>query len=175
MVSWSTTSQEIQDAAALCLPRIHYEILNILYSGDNISSVLWHICRVLLLLPHTSHCFQSKISSWTLAQRPCQNQWMCLYTFKHQVLASRRESFCCSLVFSKGLFPNAQGTMLLQNKKSWVFPLNAHTLCENLRGFIWENREGLHQDLEGSVYFFFLFFSLNYLPLLQAMVHIAYL
>lgn len=147
MVIWSTTSQERQDAAALCLSRIHYEILNVLYSGDNISSVLWHMCRVLLLLPHTSHCFQSKICSWTLAQRPCQKQWMCLYTFKHQVLASWRENFCCCLVFSKGLFPKAQGTTLLQNNKLWVFSSTTHALCGNLRGFIWESRERLHQGL----------------------------
>lgn len=102
MVIWSTASKEIQDAAALCLPRIYYEILNVLYSGDNIFSVLWHMCGVLLLLPHMSHYFQNKICSWTLAEGPCQKQWMCLYNFKHQVLASWRESFCCCLVFSKG-------------------------------------------------------------------------
>lgn len=104
-----------------------------------IFSVCCDTCRVLLLLPHTSHCFQSEICSWMLAGRPCQKQWMCSYTFKHQVLASWRESSCC-LVFSKGLFPKAQGTTLLQNNKLPVFPSTTHTLCGNLREFIWEKQ-----------------------------------
>lgn len=129
--------------------------LTYLYNGHNISRVLRHTCKVILLLPHTFHHFQSKICSWMLAQRPCQKQRTCTYPFKKQALASWRESFCCCLVFSKGLFPRPQGTTLLLNNKLQVFPSTTHALCGNLRGLIWESREGLHQALRGRFYFFF--------------------
>lgn len=145
-----------------------------LSSGDDISSALRHETRVQSPIA-SSTCISSegKVCPWTLAQRPCQKQWTCTYTFKKQALASWRESFCCCLVCSKGLFPRAQGTTLLQNNKLLVFPSATHALCGNLRVFIWESREGLHQTLGGRFYFFFSL--LNNLPHRQTTIHVAQL